>query len=129
MIKSLMLSITLLVACLVAAPAFAASAEQSICSGANTGGSALSCGGGNGLPNSARPLTGKVRSITETLLIVAGAVAVVVIIIGGIRYIISQGDAAGVKAAKDTILYAVIGLVVTIMAYSIVHFVSTKIGG
>lgn len=69
-------------------------------------------------------LTGKTGAITNTLLILAGAIAVIVIIVGGIRYILSQGNAQSVTAAKDTILYAVIGLVVVVLAYAIVNFVT-----
>ena len=45
------------------------------------------------------------------------------IIIGGIHYATSQGDAAKVKKGKDTILYGIIGLVIAILAYAIVNFV------
>jgi len=54
---------------------------------------------------------------------VAGIIAVGVIIFGGVRYSISQGDPGKVKKAKDTIMYAVIGLVVTLLAFAIVAFV------
>jgi hypothetical protein len=72
-------------------------------------------------------LNGPVGHITDTLLTVAGAVAVIIIIIGGISYITSAGDSSRIKVAKDTILYAVIGLVVVIIAYAIVNFVITNI--
>jgi hypothetical protein len=45
------------------------------------------------------------------------------IVLGGIRYTTSNGEASQVKGAKDTILYAVIGLIVAIMAFAIVNFV------
>ena len=61
------------------------------------------------------------------MLFLAGAVAVIVIIIGGIRYVMSSGDAGQVQSAKNTILYAVIGLIVVIMAYAIVNFVVTNV--
>lgn len=64
--------------------------------------------------------------ITNTLLFIIGAVSVIMIIYGGIRYTISGGDAAAVTAAKNTILYAVIGVIVSIMAYAIVNFVLTQ---
>ena len=64
-----------------------------------------------------------VEPIVSTLLFVVGVVAVVVIIIGGILYVTSTGDPGKTKRAKDTILYAVIGLVVAILAYAIVNFV------
>lgn len=68
-----------------------------------------------------------IRSIIQVLLIIAGIIAVIMIIIGGIRYTTSNGDQADVKAAKDTILYSVVGLVVTIAAYSIVTWVIGQI--
>lgn len=64
-----------------------------------------------------------VQTIVNVLLFIIGAVSVVMIILGGIRYTISQGDSTAVANAKNTILYAVIGLVVAILAFAIVNFV------
>lgn len=61
-------------------------------------------------------------NILTAVYMIAGIVAVIVIIIGGIRYTTSNGDAAGVKSAKNTILYAVVGLIVIIMASAITQF-------
>ena len=63
------------------------------------------------------------KKIVNTLLYVLGAVAVLMIILGGITYVTSAGDAAHVTKAKNTILYSVVGLVVAILAYAIVNFV------
>lgn len=63
------------------------------------------------------------KTIVNTLLYVLGMVAVIMIVIGGIRYTTSNGDAGSIKGAKDTILYSVVGLVVAILAYAIVNFV------
>ncbi len=54
---------------------------------------------------------------------VIGIISVIMIIIGGIRYVVSNGEAAKIKSAKDTILYAIVGLVVSLLAYVIVNFV------
>src|SRR6478672_8818782 len=54
-----------------------------------------------------------VQSIIGLLLFAIGTVSVVMIIVGGIRYVISNGEAAKIKQAKDTILYAVVGLIVS----------------
>lgn len=67
--------------------------------------------------------TSMITIVINTLLWVLGIIAVIMIIIGGIRYTTSNGDSSGLKSAKDTITYAVIGLVVAILAYSIVNFV------
>ncbi len=61
--------------------------------------------------------------VTNVLLFLIGAISVIMIIIGGIKYVLSNGDSNAVKSAKDTILYAVIGLVVALLAYAIVNFV------
>lgn len=68
-----------------------------------------------------------IQTIISLLLFVAGAVAVIMIILGGIRYITSNGDQAQVKAAKETIMYSIIGLVVAILAYAIVQFIVSKL--
>ena len=81
----------------------------------------ITAAGGSGTTGST--LTDLVKNIIDVLLFIAGAVAVIMIIVGGLRYITSNGDQAHVKAAKDTIMYAVVGLVVAILAYAIVQFV------
>jgi multisubunit Na+/H+ antiporter MnhB subunit len=68
-------------------------------------------------------LKGFLKTIVNVMLFILGAIAVIMIIIGGIRYTTSNGDAAQTKGAKDTILYAVVGLIVAILAYAIVNFV------
>ncbi|MGD8373767.1 MAG: pilin [Candidatus Woesebacteria bacterium] len=65
--------------------------------------------------------------ILNAITYVAGAVAVLMIIVGGLRYTLSNGDQAGINAAKNTILYSVIGLVLTIMANAIINFVLINI--
>lgn len=68
-----------------------------------------------------------VGNIVSTLFIVIGIISVIMIIIGGIRYATSNGDQAAIKSAKNTILYAVIGLVVAMLAVAIVNFVVSEI--
>lgn len=62
-------------------------------------------------------------SITSILLFLVGAIAVVMIIVGGLKYVLSAGEAKATGDAKNTILYAVIGLVIALAAYSIINFV------
>lgn len=64
-----------------------------------------------------------VVKIINTILVILGIVAVIMIIVGGFRYVLSGGDASNVTAAKNTIMYAVIGLIVAVLAYAIVNFV------
>ncbi len=70
-----------------------------------------------------------IKTIVNMMLFILGAIAVIMIIIGGIRYATSNGDASNIKAAKDIVLYAVVGLVVAILAYAIVNFVLDAFSG
>ncbi len=65
--------------------------------------------------------------IINTLIFIIGATAVLMIVIGGLRYVLSGGDAAGVNNAKNTIIYSVVGLVVALLANAIVNFVLFRI--
>ena len=67
--------------------------------------------------------TGVFSTISSVLLFIVGAIAVIMIIIGGLRYVISGGDATQVQAAKNTILYALVGIIIAILAYAAVNFV------
>lgn len=58
---------------------------------------------------------------------VAGIVAVIMIVIGGQRYIVSAGDPGKMKQAKDMIIYSIIGLIVALLAFAIINFVSGAI--
>lgn len=61
--------------------------------------------------------------LVNSLFIALGMVAVVMIVIGGFRYTLSRGEASEVAVAKNIILYSAIGLIVAVMAYTIVNFV------
>lgn len=68
------------------------------------------------------------QNIVNTLMLLLGAISTIMIIIGGFRYVTSNGDSNQIAAAKNTILYAVIGLVVAILASVTVNFVVTQFG-
>lgn len=75
--------------------------------------------------------TTKVNSILVLVInifsLVVGVVAVIMIIIGGLKYITSGGESSNVTSAKNTILYAIVGLVIVALAQVIVHFVLQKV--
>jgi hypothetical protein len=71
---------------------------------------------------------GVFTTIVNILLYIIGAIAVIMLIIGGIRYVTSAGDSSAVTAAKNTILYAIIGIIVALLAYAVVNFVLVNIG-
>ena len=72
---------------------------------------------------------GVFRQITNTILYFVGIIAVIMLIWGGIRYVVSGGDAKKVTDAKNTILYAIIGLVIAFLAYAIIQFVIDALPG
>ena len=76
-----------------------------------------------GQPENLFGVGGVFTTISNTLLFVIGALSVVMIIVGGIRYVISGGKEVNVTKAKNTILYAIIGLVVALLAYAMINFV------
>jgi hypothetical protein len=75
----------------------------------------------------------KINSILKLVInlfsLVVGVVAVIMIIIGGLRYITSGGESSNVSTAKNTIIYAIVGLVIVALAQFIVHFVLGKVTG
>lgn len=58
--------------------------------------------------------------------LIVGVAAVIMVIVGGLKYVISQGDSSNVNSAKNTILYAIVGLVVVALAQVVVKFVLGK---
>jgi hypothetical protein len=77
--------------------------------------------GEDGAPG--KTLEGTVGSIINIITIVVGIIALIMILIGGFRYVTSGGDASKVSSAKNTIIYAIIGLVVVALAQFIVKYV------
>ena len=141
-IKSLILSLSLLfsfslsaavaVPLLASAPVYAAGQQDSIngnlCSGSNidiTGGATTNDQTKCAADQST--LSTKIKTILNVLSAVIALVAVVMIVYAGFRYVSSAGGEAGVKAAKNAIVYAIIGLVVVALAQVIVHFVISNV--
>lgn len=74
--------------------------------------------------NADQSTIGKALTIVFT---VTGALAVMMVVIGGIKYASSQGDPQAVAKAKNTIIYALVGVAISIFAVSIVDFVSGRV--
>lgn len=72
-------------------------------------------------------LMSTLNTIINVVIGIIGFVAVMVIILGGVQYTTSAGDSGKVKKAKDTIMYGIIGLIVALMAYSIVNFILSNV--
>jgi hypothetical protein len=73
--------------------------------------------------NALQKVSDIIRRIVNLLSVIVGVVAVIMIIVGGFRYVTSGGSDASVTGAKNTILYAVIGLIIVALAQVIVNFV------
>ena len=78
---------------------------------------------------SATGINDLVKTVINIFTWVVGVVSVIMIIVAGFRYVVSGGDSGGVSGAKNTIIYAIVGLVVVIMAQVIVRFVLKNING
>ena len=74
-------------------------------------------------PSQQSDLQVNIENITNFLLYAIGVVSVIMLIIGGFRYVLSQGDQKAAESARNTILYAIIGIVIAILAFAIVRFV------
>ena len=106
---------------------FAADIDNSLCKGAD-----LKLSGTADCATTAEAGTGLDKLITDVVNIfsvIVGVVAVIMIIYGGFRYITSGGDSGNVTNAKNTILYALVGLVIVALAQFIVKFVLSKATG
>lgn len=69
---------------------------------------------------------GVIKTVINVMLWIVGILSVIMLIYGGIRYTISGGDSGAVTSAKNTILYAIVGLIVAIFAYALVNWVFTE---
>lgn len=126
-----MKSIKIVLAGILAVPimalglSFAGTASQSVSAvDFNTGASGgASSAQGSGQPSDLFGNGGIFQKITNIALYLIGAISVLMLIYGGIRYTISGGDSKNVTAAKNTILYAIVGIIVAILAFAIVNFV------
>ena len=77
----------------------------------------------DGCPENLFGNAGVFKQVTNTVLYIVGIIAVIMLIIGGIKYVVSGGDSKKVTDAKNTILYAIIGLIIAFLAFAIVNFV------
>lgn len=87
------------------------------------------CAQANSQPDTLFGSGGIFQTIANILIFLVGAIAVIMLILGGLQYVISNGDSKRVEGAKNTILYAIIGIVVAILAYAAVAFVTGSLTG
>ncbi|NCO10942.1 hypothetical protein GW746_01055 [Candidatus Saccharibacteria bacterium] len=83
----------------------------------------INCAQGDGVPTTLFGDDSIFKTIVNTLLYIIGAISVIMLIYGGIRYTTSGGNSTNVSAAKNTIMYAIIGLIVAFLAFALVNWV------
>ncbi len=105
------------------APAYANQALCSDPSSADPLTAGASCAQANGTKDNLFAPNGIFQVVANTLIFLVGAVAVIFLIIGGLRYVISQGESKNIESAKNTILYAIVGIVVAVISFALVQFV------
>jgi hypothetical protein len=131
MFRALLLLVGMVGIMVTATPAIIANAYDPFsavdCSNTKNGGSAI-CNDKN--KGSTDPVSGKggiLIKITDLIAFVGGVAAALIMIVGAIRYITSNGDANNISAAKNNIINAIIGLVVIISARVIIGYLIGKL--
>lgn len=127
-LRSILLATATVLALMFSASAFTPVMAQNIPGGVSAGADSAR---GSDQPDDLFGQSGTFQTITDIMLYIIGAISVIMVIIGGLRYVLSGGDSANITAAKNTILYAIVGIIVAILAYAAVHFVidSFSVGG
>ncbi len=96
------------------------SAKEAICEGVGLTGDTDGC------EDAESGVQGIVATVINILSILAGIIAVIVIIVNGLRFVVSNGDSNAVSGARQGIIYAIVGLIVVLMAQIIVRFVLNR---
>ena len=104
--------------------AFATAAQDAACAGA---GSTVNATTGCTPPAGSASIDGTIAAAVNIFSIIIGLVGVIMLMVGGLKYVTSQGDGGQVSSAKNTILYAIVGLVIGAMAQIIAKTVLNKI--
>ncbi len=87
---------------------------------------ALGSGGGCG-DTGGEQINSTLETVINIMSVIVGIISVIMIIIAGFKYVTSNGDSGSVSGAKDTIIYAIVGLVIVAIAQFIVQFVLGQI--
>jgi cytochrome bd-type quinol oxidase subunit 2 len=83
-------------------------------------------GNGSCDQDNASTVDNTVAAVINIASLVGGVIAVIVVIVGGIKYVTSQGDSQSTASAKNTVIYAVVGLIIIALAQVIVRFVVNR---
>lgn len=129
-LRIIAIAASLMAVLIPAAPAFASTAVQDSINNGLKCGSNLQITPNSGscdIGQASTDFNKKIQHFINLLSAVVGLVAVVMIIFGGFRYVTSGGSDTSVTSAKNTILYAIIGLIIVAMSQILVHFVISNL--
>lgn len=107
-------------------PVLAAGTTECDTSSGLSGG--MDCAKNDDMPEDLTGDKGIVTTVIDTMLFIVGILSVIMIIYAGIRYVTAHGDKGQVEGAKNTLIYAIVGLIVSIVAYALVHWVVDLFG-
>lgn len=102
-------------------------AKQEACAGVELGTGPGGGGANCDEKNSSAVVSRTIKSIIDLLSVIVGIICVIVIIIGGFRYVTAAGDSNNLTSARNTIIYALVGLVIVAFAQLIVKLILTRI--
>jgi hypothetical protein len=106
------------------ASVMAQASKDAVCQGIGLTGSNDKC-----IEEGPATVNSTVKNAINLISVVVGIAAIIMIIIGGFKYITSAGDSSKVNSAKDTVLFAIVGLVIVMLAQVIVRFVISRATG
>lgn len=130
-LTSLLAAFSILLVFLVPQTVVAVDVFQPTCSGGEFSHSdSTLCKSNENQPSTGNKIYGQngvLTRVAKLMAVIVGIASVIMIIIGGFKYVTSSGDPSNVKSAKDTIIYALVGILIAVSTQSIVVFVLSKL--
>ena len=123
-VKAVFVSLCIVFGGLLSVPAYASSTSSTVSCPADLPNREIICGKGG-----EQDMISTVGKVLTAVYGMVGILAVVMIIVGGVKYMTSEGDPGKIQSAKNTIMYSVIGLVITLLAFAITNFILGALGG
>lgn len=105
------------------APDVLAAAKDEVCAGVGAATGAAGCANAAGEPT----IDSTINAVINILSVLVGIISVIMIIVGGFKYVTSGGDSGNVSSAKNTIIYALVGVVIVALSQTLVKFVLQRI--
>ena len=98
-----------------------ADAKSDVCAGIG------SAAGGGGCAESGPTVNTVINAVINILRWVVGIISVIMVIVGGFKYVTSGGDSSNVQSAKNTVIYALVGVIIVAISQTLIKFVLAKL--